>query len=158
MKITFYTDGACSGNPGPGGWAVAMMANEKIKVVSGGEKETTNNRMEIKAILEALKIVDGKLGDGKRDEQCEIYSDSAYAVNAINNGWLTNWIFNGWKTAKGDPVKNVDLWVEISSLLNVFSLIGPKVAIKKVKGHNGNTFNEMVDQAARKESMRAKEL
>ena len=98
-KVTVYTDGACSGNPGPGGWGAILMYNENKKEISGAEKETTNNIMEITAVLEALKIL---------KEECEvkIYSDSAYVVNAFNQGWIYNWRKNNWKTANKEPVNN----------------------------------------------------
>ena len=93
QKVTIYTDGACSGNPGPGGWAAVLIYGEHKKEISGGNKETTNNIMELTAILEALKAL-------KTECEVELYSDSAYSVNAFNQGWIYNWIKKGWKTDK----------------------------------------------------------
>ena len=109
-KVIIYTDGACSGNPGPGGWGAILMYNETSKEISGANKDTTNNIMEITAVLEALKLL---------KEECEvkIYSDSAYVVNAFNQGWIYNWKKNNWKTASKEPVKNQELWEELYSLV-----------------------------------------
>ena len=125
-KVTVYTDGACSGNPGPGGWGAILMYNENKKEISGAEKETTNNIMEITAVLEALKIL---------KEECEvkIYSDSAYVVNAFNQGWIYNWRKNNWKTANKEPVKNKELWEKLYELTQKH-----KVEFIKVKGHSDN--------------------
>ena len=136
-KVTVYTDGACSGNPGPGGWGAILMYNENKKEISGAEKETTNNIMEITAVLEALKLL---------KEECEvkIYSDSAYVVNAFNQGWIYNWRKNNWKTANKEPVKNKELWEELYGLTKIH-----KVNFIKVKGHSDNEFNNRCDELAR---------
>ncbi len=132
-KVTIYTDGACSGNPGPGGWGAILMYNETSKEISGANKDTTNNIMEITAVLEALKLL---------KEECEvkIYSDSAYVVNAFNQGWIYNWKKNNWKTASKDPVKNRELWEELYSLVQKH-----KVEFIKVKGHSDNEYNNRCD-------------
>ncbi len=132
-KVTIYTDGACSGNPGPGGWGAILMYNETSKEISGASKDTTNNIMEITAVLEALKLL---------KEECEvkIYSDSAYVVNAFNQGWIYNWKKNNWKTASKDPVKNKELWEELYSLVQKH-----KVEFIKVKGHSDNEYNNRCD-------------
>lgn len=132
-QITIYTDGACSGNPGPGGWGAILMYNEVSKEISGANKDTTNNIMEITAVLEALKLL---------KEQCEVkvYSDSAYVVNAFNQGWIYNWQKNNWKTASKDPVKNKELWEELYSLVQKH-----KVEFIKVKGHSDNEYNNRCD-------------
>lgn len=132
-KVTIYTDGACSGNPGPGGWGAILMYNETSKEISGSNKDTTNNIMEITAVLEALKLL---------KEECEVkvYSDSAYVVNAFNQGWIYNWKKNNWKTASKDPVKNKELWEELYNLVQKH-----KVEFIKVKGHSDNEYNNRCD-------------
>ena len=124
-SVTIYTDGACSGNPGPGGWGAILM--------SGASKDTTNNIMEITAVLEALKLL---------KEECEVkvYSDSAYVVNAFNQGWIYNWRKNNWRTAGKDPVKNQELWQELYELTQKH-----KVEFIKVKGHSDNEYNNRCD-------------
>ncbi len=132
-KVTIYTDGACSGNPGPGGWGAILMYNETSKEISGANKDTTNNIMEITAVIEALKLL---------KEECEVkvYSDSAYVVNAFKQGWIYNWKKNNWKTASKDPVKNKELWEELYSLVQKH-----KVEFIKVKGHSDNEYNNRCD-------------
>ena len=137
QKVTIYTDGACSGNPGPGGWAAVLIYEEHKKEISGGSKETTNNIMELTAILEALKAL-------KTECEVELYSDSAYSVNAFNQGWIYNWIKKGWKTADGKEVKNKEIWQEIYSLTKKH-----KVNFNKVKGHSDVELNNRCDELAR---------
>jgi ribonuclease HI len=137
-EITIYTDGACSGNPGPGGWGAVLIHKDNIKEISGGELTTTNQRMELTAVAEALKALKVK------DWDVTIYSDSAYFVNAVNNNWLENWQINGWKNSRKEPVANQDLWIEIINLMRL-----NRVKVKKVKGHSGNQWNERCDQLAR---------
>ena len=153
MKIRIYTDGACSENPGPGGWAAVFNTESKCLTISGNEIETTNNRMELRAVIEAYK----KISKAKATNDFEIFSDSAYVVNAINNKWIESWKRNNWKTAKGDEVKNKDLWEELIKIREDVCSKGICVVIFKIKGHAGNTFNEMVDKLAKEESMKAKE-
>lgn len=154
MKIRIFTDGACSENPGPGGWAAVFNTESKCFTISGNEIETTNNRMELKAVIEAFKKI---LEKSKRPENCfEIFSDSAYVVNAINSYWIESWKKNNWKTTKGEDVKNKDLWEELVRLRKELTLKGINVAITKIKGHSGDTFNELVDKLAKEESMKAK--
>lgn len=136
-KVIIYTDGACSGNPGPGGWGAILMYKDAKKEISGGMKETTNNIMEITAVVEALKRL-------KVESEVQVYSDSAYTVNAFNQGWIYNWMKNGWKTAGGDPVKNKELWQELYALTKKH-----KVEFIKVKGHADNEFNNRCDEMAR---------
>lgn len=136
-KVTIYTDGACSGNPGPGGWGVILMHNENKKELSGGIKDTTNNIMEITAVLEALKAL-------KFPCEVDIYSDSAYVVNCFNQGWIYNWLKKGWKTASGENVKNKELWEELYNLTKVHN-----VTFHKVKGHADNEYNNRCDELAR---------
>ncbi len=138
-KVTIYTDGACSYNPGPGGYASILIYNGVEKVISGGENETTNNRMEILAVITALKAL---------KEPCEVdlYSDSQYIVDAFDKGWIYNWQNNNWKTSGKSQVKNVELWQELYSLTKTH-----KVNFIKVKGHADNEFNNRCDKIAREE-------
>ncbi|MBR3613637.1 MAG: ribonuclease HI [Clostridia bacterium] len=135
-KVTIYTDGACSGNPGPGGWGAILMYEDVKKEISGARKDTTNNIMEITAVLEALKLL-------KVECEVKVYSDSAYVVNAFNQGWIENWKKNNWKTAGKDPVKNRELWEELYELTQKH-----KVEFIKVKGHSDNEFNNRCDELA----------
>ena len=136
-KVIIYTDGACSGNPGPGGWGAILMYKGAKKEISGGMKETTNNIMEITAVVEALKCL-------KVESEVQVYSDSAYTVNAFNQGWIYNWMKNGWRIASGDSVKNKELWQELYALTKKH-----KVEFIKVKGHADNEFNNRCDEMAR---------
>jgi len=135
-KVQIYTDGACSGNPGKGGWGAILRYGEKEKEISGFEAETTNNRMELKAAIEGLKAL-------KEECEVELYSDSSYLVNAFNQGWLENWKSNGWKNKNRDGVKNVDLWKELDALCSRH-----KVKMIKVKGHSDNEYNNRCDALA----------
>ena len=154
LKVRIFTDGACSENPGPGGWAVVFNTESKCSTISGNENMTTNNRMELKAVIEALKKV---LSKNPSDVEYELYSDSAYVVNSINNGWIDKWQQNNWKTTKNDDVKNGDLWKELAFIINRIKSLGIYIKIIKIKGHAGNTFNELVDKLAKEESLKAKE-
>ena len=151
MIQRIFTDGACSGNPGPGGWAAVFNLHESSEVVSGYEVDTTNNRMELLAVVGALETATKREYD-KRG-RIEIHSDSAYIVNAINKGWLDKWKKNGWQTAKKEPVKNKDLWVLIDKYAEGLRC---KVSFIKVKGHSGNTFNELADKHAVQEVQNAR--
>lgn len=142
-----YTDGACSGNPGPGGWGVLFLLPEEFKVFSGYEFETTNNRMELYAVLKALRLCKANVTI-KEYKRIEIHSDSAYVVNAIVKDWLKKWKNNNWKTGTGDDVKNIDLWKSIDNLI---SELKPKIVFIKVKGHSDDKFNNMVDKEATKQ-------
>jgi ribonuclease HI len=135
-KIIIYTDGACSGNPGPGGWGAILIYGEKEKEISGFKENTTNNQMELAAAIEALKCL-------KEDCEVEIYSDSAYLVNSFDKGWIYSWSKNGWKTASKDDVKNVDLWKMLYQLNSRH-----KIKWIKVKGHSDNQFNNRCDKIA----------
>lgn len=136
-KVTIYTDGACSGNPGPGGWAAVLLYKDQRKEISGAKKETTNNEMEITAVLQGLKML-------KFPCDVEVYSDSAYVVNTFSKGWIYNWEKKNWKTADNTPVKNVELWKEILALTRTH-----KVTFNKVKGHADNELNNRCDELAR---------
>ena len=135
--ITIYTDGACSGNPGPGGWGSILMFGDYRKEISGFQNDTTNNIMELTAVIEALKLV-------KEPCTIDVYSDSAYVVNAFLQGWITNWIKKNWKTADGSPVKNKELWQELYNFTKVHD-----ITFHKVKGHADNEFNNRCDELAR---------
>lgn len=154
MKIRIFTDGACSENPGPGGWAAVFNLSNECKIFRGHEVMTTNNRMELKAIIESFK----KIAEARNYALFELYSDSAYAVNSINNGWVDKWQKNNWKTVKGESVKNRDLWEEYVALRDKVKAKGIYVNIIKIKGHVGNTFNELADKIAKEESNKAKEV
>lgn len=134
-----YTDGACLGNPGPGGWCCVLRFGAHEKILKGGHPDTTNNRMEIQAVLEGLKLL---------SEPCEVwlYSDSQYVLNAIRD-WLPGWVRRGWKNAQKKPVLNSDLWKEMHELLQKHRVQG-----FWVKGHSGHPENELCDQLAREEA------
>lgn len=138
-KIEIYTDGACSGNPGPGGWGVVLVYNGKEKELSGSEKNTTNNRMELTAVIMALNAL---------NQPCEVKltTDSKYVCDAINKSWVYSWRKNGWKKSDKKPALNVDLWKELLSLLEKH-----EVEFIWVKGHNGHKYNEICDALAVKE-------
>ena len=136
-EITIYTDGAFSGNPGPGGWGAILMYQDIKKEISGGKKDTTNNVMELTAVIEALKLLN-------RPCKVDLYSDSAYVVNAFIQKWTINWQKNNWKTSDKKDVKNKELWQELLELTTTH-----KVIFHKVKGHSDNEFNNRCDELAR---------
>ena len=136
-KVIIYTDGACSGNPGPGGGGAILIYNDSKKELSGGNSNTTNNIMEMTAVIEALKIL-------KRPCEVDLYSDSAYVVNAFLQNWVKNWIKNNWKTSDKKDVKNKELWLELIELTKIH-----KVTFHKVKGHADNDLNNRCDELAR---------
>jgi ribonuclease HI len=133
--IELHTDGSCSGNPGPGGWACLLRSGRHEKELSGWELDTTNNRMELMAAIMGLVAI-------KRPSPVVVVSDSAYMVNAMTKGWLTKWQRTGWKTA-GKPIKNQDLWQELARLAGLH-----QVSFRKTKGHAGDPDNERVDRLA----------
>lgn len=136
-KVTIYTDGACSGNPGPGGWGAILMYQGNQKEISGGKRETTNNIMELTAALEALKQL-------KFPCEVELYSDSAYLVNAFNQKWIEGWKKKNWINSSKEPVKNKEIWQELDKLTHIH-----KVKFIKVKGHADNKYNNRCDELAR---------
>lgn len=136
-EVEIYTDGACSGNPGPGGYAAILSYKNNRMEISGREAQTTNNRMELKGVIEGLKAL-------KEPCSVKLYSDSAYVVNAFNSKWIDKWKSNGWKTATGSKVINKDLWEQLSELVKTHS-----AEFCKVKGHSDNELNERCDQLAR---------
>lgn len=138
-KIVIYTDGACSGNPGNGGWGAILRFNGHTKEISGFEENTTNNRMELKAAIEALKCL---------KEPCEVdlYSDSEYFINGFVKQWVDKWKSNNWMRSKKDEVKNIDLWKELDAFNSIHKIIWIKV-----KGHSDNEFNNRCDKLATNE-------
>lgn len=136
-QITIYTDGACSGNPGDGGYGAILMYGDYVKEISGGERNTTNNRMEMKAVIKALKML-------KEPCEVEVYSDSAYVVNAFNENWIENWRARSWRKSDGKAVLNVELWQALIKLTNKHN-----VKFVKVKGHSDNEYNNRCDELAR---------
>lgn len=135
-QIEIYTDGACSGNPGPGGWGAVLIYNGNEKQLSGSEKNTTNNRMELTAVIMALNAL---------NQPCEVKltTDSKYVCDAVNKGWVYSWRKNGWRKSDKKPALNVDLWEELLSLLE-----NHEVQFIWVKGHNGHKYNEICDTLA----------
>lgn len=136
-QVELYTDGACSGNPGAGGWGAILIYKGVEKELSGGEASTTNNRMEIYAVIAGLDCL---------KERCKVnvYSDSAYTVNAFTEGWIYGWIKNGWKKADGKPVANTELWQRLYN-----KTLEHEVNFIKVKGHADNEYNNRCDALAR---------
>ncbi len=135
--IEVYTDGACSGNPGPGGWGVYIVDGEGVRELFGGEAETTNNRMEMRAVIEALQAIDA-------ETPIILYTDSQYVKNGISS-WIHGWKRNGWKTASRKPVKNKDMWLALDDLST-----GRSIDWRWVKGHAGDEGNEKADELARR--------
>ncbi|NDI35139.1 ribonuclease HI [Chengkuizengella sediminis] len=145
-EVTIYTDGACSGNPGPGGWGAILLYGEHRKEISGGEPDTTNNRMEMVAVIESIKQL-------KSPCKVKVHSDSAYIVNCFGQGWIHNWKRNGWKNSKKQPVENQDLWKALDDLMKIHD-----VEYIKVKGHSDNELNNRCDflavEAAKVQALR----
>lgn len=141
-QVEIFTDGACKGNPGPGGWGALIRMGHREKELSGGEAETTNNRMEMTAVIRALEAL---------NQPCKIslYSDSKYVIDGITQ-WIHGWKKRGWKTAGKQPVKNVDLWQEMDA-----AVARHRISWQWVKGHSGHPENERVDQLASDEAERA---
>ena len=136
-EVTIYTDGACSGNPGPGGWGTILIYKDTKKEISGGKDNTTNNIMELTAVIEGLKLL-------KFPCKVKLYSDSAYVVNAFVQKWIFGWLKNGWKNSSKEPVKNKELWQELYNLTKIHD-----VEFIKVKGHSDNEYNNRCDELAR---------
>ena len=135
-SVEIYTDGACSGNPGPGGWAAILVASGKEKEIAGFDADTTNNRMEMTAAIEALKQL-------RVSCHVRLYSDSAYLVNAFLQGWIVSWKQNGWKNSTKQPVSNKELWQELDMLATKH-----KMEWIKVKGHSDHVYNNRCDELA----------
>lgn len=136
-EVIIYTDGACSGNPGPGGWGSILMYKDNKKEISGGKENTTNNIMELTAVIEGLKLL-------KFPCKVKLYSDSAYVVNAFNQKWIYGWLKNGWRNSSKETVKNKELWQELYGLTKIH-----EVEFIKVKGHSDNEYNNRCDELAR---------
>lgn len=143
-KVILYTDGACSGNPGSGGYAAILLYNGNSKEISGGERETTNNRMELSAMIAGLEAL-------KEPCEVELYSDSKYVIDSIEKGWVYSWRNNNWRKSDKKPALNRDLWEKLLMLLEIH-----KVSFVWVKGHAGNTYNERCDTLAVEQSMKYK--
>ena len=143
-EVTIYTDGACSGNPGPGGWAAILIAGNYKKELSGGEALTTNNRMELSGVINGLRAL-------TRPCKVTIFSDSAYVVNAFNQNWIGKWMSNGWKNSAKAEVANADLWKELAVLTATH-----QVTFSKVKGHADDELNNRCDELAVAESRKFK--
>lgn len=139
QNVELVTDGACKGNPGPGGWAALIRKDGDEKLITGGERDTTNNRMEMMAVIEGMRFI----GAEKRD--ILIVSDSKYVIDAFEKDWIGGWLRNNWKNASKKPVKNKDLWEELISLLKPHA-----ITWQWVKGHAGHPENDLVDRAAQK--------
>ena len=135
-KVMLYTDGACSGNPGPGGYCAILTFGEHKKISSGAEKDTTNNRMELSAVIKGLQAL-------TRSCEVTVVSDSKYVCDAINQKWLNSWKAKSWKKSDGKPVLNPELWKELDALLEKH-----KVTFQWIKGHAGHPFNEECDRIA----------
>jgi ribonuclease HI len=142
--VQAFTDGACLGNPGPGGWAALLRAKGTEKLLSGGEAQTTNNRMELFAAISALEAL-------KRPSQVTVTTDSRYVIQGIEE-WVPRWISNGWRTADKKPVKNQDLWQRLAA-----AVAPHQVGWQWVRGHTGHVENERVDQAAREQAEQFKD-
>ena len=134
-KVCIYTDGACSGNPGPGGWAAILSCMGREKELSGGERETTNNRMELRAVIEALSAL-------KEPCEVELWTDSQYIARAITEGWLAGWKRRGWRRKEGE-LKNPELWQRLDALLGEH-----RVTVNWLRGHDGQEQNERCDALA----------
>ena len=135
-EVTLYTDGGCIGNPGPGGYGVVLKYKQHRKLLSGGYRLTTNNRMELTACIEGLKVL-------KRKCIVTLYSDSQYVVNGVTKGWARRWKTNGWMRNKKDKAENADLWKQLLELCDIH-----EVSFQWVRGHSGNTENEQCDRLA----------
>ena len=148
--ITIHTDGACPGNPGPGGFA-AILEHQKGDelIITGGDPQTTNNRMELSAVIEALRAVNS--AEKLKDSQIEVRSDSQYVTNAFNDNWIAGWQRRNWQTSKGDPVLNRDLWEEL-----LHEVSGHQILWTWVKGHNGDPMNERCDRLAVEQAQAAR--
>ena len=136
-KVVIYTDGSCKNNPGPGGWAAILMYNGKTREITGAEKNTTNNQMELTAAIKALEIL-------KEPCEVELYSDSNYLVKAFNESWIVKWALLGWKKPKNEELLNAQLWQRLFELSNIH-----KITWNKVEAHKDNEYNNRCDMLAK---------
>lgn len=143
-KVIIYTDGACSGNPGKGGWGAILRFGSHEREISGFDEDTTNNRMELQAAIEALKSL-------KEPCEVELFSDSAYLVNGFEKQWVVKWKLNGWKNSSKEEVKNIELWRELDDFNQKH-----KISWIKVKGHSDNEYNNRCDKLATEEIKKRK--
>ena len=143
MLIKIYTDGACVGNPGPGGWAAIILLENEKKELFGGEKHTTNNRMELTAAIKGLEYSSAQEGKQLSLKEIKIYTDSVYLKEGITS-WINNWEKNNWKTADKKNVKNVDLWKKLKDLVK-----SKQIEWRWVKSHSGDTMNDLADKLAK---------
>ena len=143
MQIKIYTDGACVGNPGPGGWAAIILIENEKKELFGGEKLTTNNRMELTAAIKSLEYYDSQEGKQLSSKEIKIYTDSIYLKEGITS-WVNNWERNNWKTSDKKNVKNVDLWKKLQDLVK-----SKQIEWCWVKGHSGDPMNDLADKLAK---------
>ena len=156
MKLRIFTDGACSGNPGPGGWCAIINSDTRCEKISGNDLDATNNKMELMAVCKALEKV-CNLMLYRNIESVQIYSDSAYVMNAITKGWAEKWSSNNWQTKDGEQIKNKETWESLVKLLHGIKFVEDiPIEFIKVKGHSGETFNEMADEIAKQEVIEAK--
>lgn len=147
MEIQVYTDGACSRNPGPGGYAfVILVPNQEPIRFSGYKAKSTNNEMELYAIVRALNYLSKNVVYAKHLDKVKLFSDSAYCINPINQGWLYTWAKYNWLSKQGEEIKNKALW---QCLYKLLSELNVEISFVKVKGHSGNEYNELVDRAAK---------
>ena len=144
-RVSIHTDGACSGNPGPGGWAAVLLWKDTELRLSGGEKNTMNNRMELMAAIQALEAL-------KRPCAVALYSDSSYLVNAFTQGWIDRWRAHGWQRADKKPVANVDLWLRLIAAAEIH-----RITWYKTKGHSGDKYNDICDALAVAETAKQKD-
>lgn len=144
MKVTIYTDGACSGNPGVGGYCAILKCGQAEKIISGSEQHTTNNRMELTSVIEGLKAL-------RHPCDVDIVTDSKYVCDAVNRGWLSDWKQNGWTKKNRKPVLNIDLWMELDSQIKTHN-----ITFKWIKGHSGHIENERCDKIAVSEYLKLK--
>lgn len=156
MILRVYTDGACSYNPGPGGWACLFLLPDEVQLISGGAEKTTNNRMELMAVCKSMEMFIDRFSFMDNVTGLEINSDSAYIVNSLNQGWVERWKQNKWCTSMKRPVKNYDLWRTLLKYRQAFEWLGMTCEFVKVEGHAGIECNEIVDKAAREEVERIK--
>lgn len=143
-RVNLYTDGACSGNPGPGGWGAILVYNSKEKELSGGEAETTNNRMELLAVINGLEAL-------KEPCEVELCSDSKYVIDGLSKGWARTWKSRGWKKADGKSALNIELWERLLAVVEKH-----KITYVWIKGHAGHPYNERCDRLAVEQSQKFK--